>query len=147
MSNKLLCSSWIYRWNCFKFQVHTEIFSRGINDRNCGIYSIPKSLSVVTSPNYTKIETKIKNNFYYMINIKYKKKYLGLLIKGTNILSLKPHSKTSPPRLIGLRFAWQEKCTRTPRREMATVYLLYTWFHNETQNKPKYGNLGSLIIL
>lgn len=76
VSNKLLCSSWIYRWNCFKFQVHTEIFSRGINDRNCGIYSIPKSLSVVTSPNYTKIETKIKNNFYYMINIKYKKNIL-----------------------------------------------------------------------
>lgn len=39
--------------------------------------------------NYIKIEIKIKNNFYYMINIKYKKKYFGLLIKGINIFLLK----------------------------------------------------------
>lgn len=39
--------------------------------------------------NYIKIEIKIKNNFYYMINIKYKKKNFGLLIKGINIFLLK----------------------------------------------------------
>lgn len=128
MSNKLLCSLWIYRWNCFKFQVHTEIFSRGINDRNCGIYSIPKSLSVVTSPNYTKIETKIKNNFYYMINIKYKKKYLGLLIKGTNILSLKPHSETAPTPIdrVTLRLA-REMYTHAQERNgycLPSIYMI-----------------------
>lgn len=58
-----------------------------------------------------------------MINIKYKKK-VGLLIKGINILSLKQESETSPTPtdMVTLCLARQ---MYTPKREMATVYLLY----------------------
>lgn len=128
MSNKLLCSSWIYRWNCFKFQVHTEIFSRGINDRNCGIYSIQHTqiCGYITELH----KNRNKNQKQLLLHDKHQilKKYLGLLIKGTNILSLKPHSETAPTPIdrVTLRLA-REMYTHAQERNgycLPSIYMI-----------------------
>lgn len=56
------------------------------------------------------------------------KKYLGLLIKGTNILSLKPHSETAPTPIdrVTLRLA-REMYTHAQERNgycLPSIYMI-----------------------